>query len=433
MNQSILLSAYQCAPAAGSVSRIGWEWATRLSRRMKLTLLTHVRNREAIEEQREALHEAEVIYLDTEWFASPLHNFARRLFHHSEHAIFMISSLDYLLFDRLSTDVLRQRLRNGQSWQIIHAVTPVSPLTPTTLPNLGLPTVVGPLNGGLGLPPGFRSILRQESSGLYHLRRLPGWIQHCYGSLGRASLILTATRATRESLSRIPAEKLVSMPENGVDLDLFEAAPWPAPPGPNNPLRLLFAGRLVPVKGLPMLLDAVASVANRIPISLTIAGNGPMRDEWEAAATRLGIGSLVRFTGHLDHDLLAREMRDCHLFCLPSVRESGGAVLLEAMACARPVVAIAYGGPGELVDDRVGHAIPPVNPETVTRHLANTFIDATRHPRRWRARGLAGRSRVERYFTWNAKVEQALSLYQMIIDRQSQPRDPECPSVIPVD
>jgi len=50
----------------------------------------------------------------------------------------------------------------------------------------------------------------------------------------------------------------------------------------------------------------------------------------------------------------AAEMARCHVFCLPSVRESGGAVLLEAMACARPVIAVGFGGPAEIVDDAVG-------------------------------------------------------------------------------
>ena len=65
----ILLSAYQCGPGMGSVSQIGWEWYSRMSRLASITLVTHVRNRECLEAAGAPLPGTEIIYIDTEWFA----------------------------------------------------------------------------------------------------------------------------------------------------------------------------------------------------------------------------------------------------------------------------------------------------------------------------------------------------------------------------
>lgn len=407
----VLLSAYQCGAGMGSVSQIGWEWASRLSRRADVTLVTHIRNRAAIEARRHELGNSEVAYIDTEWFAGPLYRLARRIFPRSEHAVFLISSLDYLLFDHLSVRMLKRRMKGGSRWDVAHAVTPVSPMTPASLHRLGLPTVLGPLNGGLGMPKDFSKIMRQEASWIYPLRRLSAWLQRLRGSVNKASVVLAATSATRESVGQAGNERIVPMSENGVDLELFDAAPWPEAPDAGNPLRIFFAGRLIPVKGLPMLLSAVAQLSKELPIHLTVAGDGPMRDEWQQMAIELGIAKNVEFLGSLGLPEISREMKKCHLFCLPSVRESGGAVLLEAMASARPVVALAYGGPAEIVDEEVGRALPPANEEIVVQGLVETLRDVASHPLAWQAKGIAGRCRVETLYSWEGKIEAALNIY----------------------
>ena len=95
----LLLVAYQCGPGMGSVSQIGWEWYSRLAAEQAVTLVTHVRNRAALEAAGAPLPGTEIIYIDTEWFAGPLYRLACRLFPRSEHSVFLVSSLDYFIFD----------------------------------------------------------------------------------------------------------------------------------------------------------------------------------------------------------------------------------------------------------------------------------------------------------------------------------------------
>lgn len=415
----ILLAAYQCGPEMGSVSQIGWEWYSRLAARTPVTLITHVRNRTAIRQAGGPCPGSEVIFIDTEWFAGPLYHLAVCLFPQSQHAAFLLSSLDFFIYDRLAERQVRRRLAQGERWDLVHAVTPVSPVAATCLHRLGLPLVLGPWNGGLSTPAAFAEVMRQDASWLYPLRHLGRLADYWLGATRKAAVILTATQATRAALPGAALPRCVSMLENGVDLEVFTPTPWPTAPSSAEPPRVVFIGRLVPFKGLPFLLRAIAQVHHEFPVQLTVFGDGPLAHDWRQHATDLGIAQCVTFRGHSAVAAITDQLQRSHVLCLPSVRESGGAVLLEAMACARPVIAVAFGGPAEIVDDSVGRAVPPTGPEEVSEALAHALRDIVHNPQAWRRRGEEGRRRAERYYGWNSKIDQALAWYEQILKPRS--------------
>ena len=337
---------------------------------------------------------------------------AKRIFPRSEHATFLLASLDFFLYDILAVRQLRPRRRQ---WDLVHAVTPVTTSAPTRLHRLGLPLVLGPLNAGLDFPPAFAEIMRQESTWLYKIRRLGQLVDRLVGSSRRTETFFCATQATRASLPAAHRQRSIPMLENGIDLQRFSPAPWPQAPGPDQPLRLLFVGRLIAFKALPLLLEAIARVRSNLNVELRVVGDGPMRQAWQEDVRRLGLEDSVSFLGHQDADRVAAHMRWCHLFCLPSVRESGGAVLLEAMASARPVVAVAFGGPAEIVDDGVGRALPPKSAPSVIAGFAATLRHVAGRPEDWLQRGLEGRRRAEAHYDWNAKISVAIDHYRSLV------------------
>jgi len=427
--KNILLVAYQCGPAMGSVSQIGWEWYSRLSGHSSVasvTLVTHVRNRPALQAAGAPLPGSEVIYIDTEWFAGPLYRLARRIFPQSEHSVFLVSSLDYFVFDfsawrQLKRCLFKTAQLGGEGYGVLHRVTPVTLAAPTWLGRLGLPTVIGPLNSGLTDPRGFGAIMKQESTWLIRVRGLTRWLDAAIGSSRRAARILTASRATLNGVASRHHSRCQPMLENGVELKRFHATPWPAPPSAEWPLRVLFTGRLVPIKGLDMLLAALRRLAQEgVAVELDVVGDGPMRATWQTMSEAFGLAGHVRFHGALSLDEVASQMQACHVFCLPSVRESGGAVLLEAMACARPVIGLNFGGPGEIIDAEVGSKIEMQSPEQVTADLAAELKAVIANPAAWRLRGLAGRRRVEAQFSWDAKIAAALEIYDAVIQERAE-------------
>ncbi len=412
----VLLVAYQCGPGMGSVSQIGWEWYARLCEKHEVTLVTHVRNRAALAAAGAPVAGSDIVYIDTEWFAGPLYRLAKRIFPRSEHSVFLVSSLDYFVFDGSAFRRLRERLKRGAKWEVLHRVTPVTLAAPTWLGRLGLPVVLGPLNSGLKDPRGFGKIMRQESTWLVRLREVTRLFDSLIGSSRRAARILTASKATLAGVPLRYRDRCRSMIENGVELSRFAPSAWPQAPMPGNPLKILFVGRLIPVKALDLLLDAVARLsAEGVALQLTVAGDGPMRSEWEQRTAALGLQSQVRFMGNLSSAEIAAQMQRCHVFCLPSVRESGGAVLLEAMASARPAIAMNFGGPGELIDEEVGALVELDTPEHAVRDIAALLRDVVARPEDWRRRGLAGRRRVESLYSWSAKVDSVDAIYSEIL------------------
>lgn len=412
----ILLSAYQCGPGMGSVSQIGWEWYRRLESQCHLTLLTHKRNQTALEAAGAPLADSKIIYIDSEWFAGPLYRLAAWLFPRSEHPKFLIASADFFVFDCLALSVAKDLIREGQSFDLVHQVTPVSPLAATRLHRLGLPLVLGPWNGGLGSPTTFPEIMKAESKWLYPIRNLGLMFDALIGSTRNAKLIFTATQATRAAITAKYQSKCQNLLENGVNLDWFQSAPYNVT-SDDNPLHIAFVGRLLPFKGVDMLLEAVKQLDFSVKVS--IVGEGPERNRLEEMAKQYGLDGKICFTGNLPLQNIATVLQQAHVFCLPSVRESGGAVLLEAMAVARPVIAVDFGGPAEIVDDCVGALLPASGRDDLIQRLVQVFQDVRQHPEQWRQRGIQGRQRVENLYSWDAKIAFAVGQYQQLTETHS--------------
>jgi glycosyltransferase involved in cell wall biosynthesis len=195
----------------------------------------------------------------------------------------------------------------------------------------------------------------------------------------------------------------------GVDVDALR--PRGTPNGrPRRPLRVVCVGRLVPVKGQLVLLEAVAQlVADGHDLRLELVGDGPMRAQVERAARELGIERSVEIAGALGHpDALAR-VQAADVFCLPSFAEGVPVVLMEAMALGVPVLTTRIMGTPELVQDGVsGLLVAPGSREDLAAGLRRLIEDEALR----RALGAAGRSRVEAEFALGRSAMQLRAILE---------------------
>jgi glycosyltransferase involved in cell wall biosynthesis len=265
--------------------------------------------------------------------------------------------------------------------------------------------------------------------GLSRLRVLPALVETIFGSLRHSAAVLVATAATRAALPPAVRPRCVRLLENAVDPERFapgvSIAPPDPSPGASQPLRVSFVGRLVPVKALPLLLQALARLQQEgVPVSLDVVGDGPMAPTWRAEAAALGLADCGVWHGALPAAGVAEVVRRSHVFCLPSVRESGGAVLLEAMACARPVIGMDFGGPAELVDDAVGWKVAMPDEATAVDGIAQALRDVVQRPADAAERGLRARRRVLDQHTWAARIGAAEAIYAQVLNAESGARRP---------
>jgi colanic acid/amylovoran biosynthesis glycosyltransferase len=151
----------------------------------------------------------------------------------------------------------------------------------------------------------------------------------------------------------------ISVIHCGVDAESFPVRQAQSRNG--RPLRILNVGRLVPVKGQAVLLEAIALIRRRgLDVAVTIVGDGPLRDSLQSIAHALEIEGCVEFAGSVGQDDIGAHYRGADLFCLPSLREGVPVVLMEAMATGVPVIASRIMGIPELIEDEVtGLLVPP--------------------------------------------------------------------------
>lgn len=412
----VLLVAYQCAPGADADGRIGWEWYRRLAQSERVTLVTHARNRAALTAAGAPLADSRVIYIAGDDAAGLFAGFCRRVLPAGADGAARPGLLDYLCFDWLAWRALAAAQRAGADWAVLHRVTPATLAAPTWLGRLGVPLVLGPLNSGWRVPSDLAELLPRAASWRPDGQRLGRWLDGLLGSSRRAACILAATPATEAQLATGPRVRCRRMGETGVDPAAFAVYPWPQPPARREPLRILFVGRLSRDKALPLLLDAVAVLlAEGYSAVLTVLGDGPQRQAWEDYAAERQLGRRVLFLGAQPAAEVARQLQACHVFCQPTLGASGTAAVLEAMASARPVIALNLGAAAEIVDPAVGALVAAGSPAAVTNGIAACLRDVIRRPQVWKRRGEAARRRVEQQHAWPVKVEQAKTLYRQLI------------------
>jgi glycosyltransferase involved in cell wall biosynthesis len=125
--------------------------------------------------------------------------------------------------------------------------------------------------------------------------------------------------------------------------------------------RILFVGRLHPVKGVRYLIQAMQLIHESHPeTKLILVGDGEERDYLEDLTDHLGIRECVDFVGEVPHERIIDYLDHADVFVLSSLSESFGIVLLEAMACGLPIVATRVGGIPEIIEDGVnGYLVNP--------------------------------------------------------------------------
>lgn len=194
----------------------------------------------------------------------------------------------------------------------------------------------------------------------------------------------------------------------GIEPQRYDHHPYDGPP------RLLFVGRLSGVKGVPILLEALARLAPMYPaLRLTLIGDGPERAALEAEAAERGVAALCDFVGFRSQAEVASALTEHTALVLPSFAEGLPVVLMEALASARPVVTTRIAGVAELVEDGVnGRVVAPGDAAALTEALA----DVLAAPERAAAWGAAGREAVLAGFV--APIE-AARLARLITCRDS--------------
>jgi len=296
--------------------------------------------------------------------------------------------------------------------QIVHEPAPVAPRLPSMMYGLGVPVVIGPMNGNMTYPPGFRSRSFLERAFVPVARSFGDLANYLIPGKRRAEVLLVANERTRFALPSSCRGKAGILCENGVEPDVWQR-PDDLPARLVDGLRLVFLGRLVPWKGVDIVLEVFAEVKKQTPSAeLWIIGDGPERPRLQQQAKALGLCGAVTFHGWAAPEECPRLLSQCDVFLYPSVFDCGGAVVLEAMSLGLTVVALNWGGPGDYLESGSGVLVEPVGRRQSIAELAKAVQCLT--PSKRRELGEAAQRKIADHYTWPDKVRQIIAIYQSV-------------------
>jgi glycosyltransferase involved in cell wall biosynthesis len=343
-------------------------------------------------------------FIPDAWFHKLLFRLSRFLPRRISEA--SLGLLSQLATQYLARKVVRELIAT-QGVDLVHQPIPVSPRFPSLMTGLGVPVVIGPMNGGMEYPAAFRSAESTFSRvAIGFGRGLSDFFNSLLPGKKRADVLLVANERTRLALPSGIRGQVIQLVENGVQLGTW-AVPGHDASRTGRP-RFAFLGRLVDWKALDVVIEALGQVPEA---ELTVIGDGPMREPWRQAAVRYGVADRVEFTGFLPQVECAPHLHNALALVLPSIYECGGAVVLEAMASGIPVIATKWGGPADYLDASCGFLVEPSSRETMVNGFSAAMAKLIADPRLRDKLGARGRERVEQQFDWEKKIDRILEIY----------------------
>ncbi len=332
-----------------------------------------------------------------------------------------ISSEPLLRFE-LRQQHLARRLRALFPYEYVHRITPSAIQVPTWAARLGKPLIIGPLIAADSPPPTFAPYLSRPIS----KPKQPRWhpvrmaarfcrtivtnAEHEQSYLREAQRILVGTRTALRHVPESLREKCRMVTYSGIEHEVF--VPPFTRPAPDK-LRLLFVGRLIPYKGVELLLQALAIAIQSCSARLDIVGDADpfYKDYLLRLIQELRLAPYVNFLPPVPRDQLPSLYQQADVFCFPTLCDTYGIALLEAMSCGCAVLVSDVAGAGEIVNGENGLKVQLKSPDQYIREYAENIIALAQNHELRASLGATARRFILREHDWDRIGEQVLDVY----------------------
>ncbi|MCH7807181.1 MAG: glycosyltransferase family 4 protein [Proteobacteria bacterium] len=396
--EKVLLSAYACEPGKGSEPGVGWNWALEIAKLgHEVWVLTRANNRENIEAglaKMKPIPNLHFIYYDLPAWARRWKKLPGGIY-------------PYCLFWQWGASRLAKEIHRRERFGLVHHITFGTFRQPSFMGRLGIPFLFGPVGGGERAP--------------WHLRKdygLRGQIQDLlrdfmnfvvkidplmFSTFHKAHLIFVKTPDTRELIPKQFQKKTRVQLEIGINVTPIKSNVLQ---NKKRGLSLLYVGRFVYWKGMAIGLRALAKAIETEPnLRLTMVGQGPGKKRWQRLCDKLGISDHIVWIPWVSHEELAGIYASHDLFLFPSLHDSSGNVVLEAMSYGLPVICLDLGGPGVMVNHECGRVIPVkgFSADEIIDRLAVSIGEIVQNLPLNKKLSLGAINRVKA-LTWNAAV-----------------------------
>lgn len=415
----VLFVAPDCNPQWHSLPALIAEYLDAVSRRVDVTLVTQVRNREHLSAR---FPELDIIYLDTEAVERPVHRFTQWVVRDPNKAMTLQVALRYpssYYFEARVWRALSARVRRGE-FDVLHRASPMSPTSPCPLAVWSpIPVVLGPVLGGLAWPKVFRGEMRREREVMNYLRGSHRLLPYHRSAYAKAAAILAAYPHTIADLPPGNEDRIFDFTEGGVWLEDYPPRER-ARASSDGRATVLFVGRMVPFKQPEVLIRAFEQSPLLQRQRLLMVGDGPERDRLSRIVAQRGLTDCVELPGSLPFARVRELMYAADVFAFPSIREQGGGVLTMASMAETPSVVVDYGGPAHRVPDGCGVRVPLTGFDGLVTAYREALEALVQDPEQIRQMGRRARAFTETNYAWSRKAERTEAIYEWVLGRRSE-------------
>ena len=416
----ILMLGPDCDPGRVSTPFVTYSHAAALAELHDVTLVARSSVEDSLRRAKAPFRAIEVVRMP---WSERIHAWSFRWIFRSNFSSQTLTAFGYpfqLAFESRAWRQLRQRIFAGD-FDVVLRVVPTTAVLPSPfaffLRKGPIPFVIGPINGGLPFVQGF-SQANNQKEWISRLRSLYRFLPFARSTYRNAEAIIAASSQTYAEFAEYSG-KLFFVPENGVSRLLCSGATRSSEPGAR--LELIFVGGLIPCKACDLALRAAAPLLRDDLARFTILGDGPERKRLEELVKSLGIEERVLFCGWRSHEEVLMRLRSADVMVFPSVRDFGGGVVFEALAVGAVPVVADFGGPGDIVNPKVGYKVPLINESDFVSQMEKILTDLAGNRdllSRLRQQGMAY---ARECLTWEAKAQRTSQVLNWVVRRGPKP------------
>ena len=407
----VLLSAYSCLPNLGSEPGVGWNNVIEISTRHEVWVLTIEEFREPIEAEL-ALHPLPNVH----WVFVDIPKILMTGWKKGERG----RRIHYNLWQYWAYRE-GKRLHEQIHFDIVHHVTFVSYWTPSYLALLDTPFVWGPVGGGDSTPLPYYRTLSWKSRFMEFFRDSFRFASEAFDPYVRktaqhAAISLATTEVTAGKMRKLGAQNVHIMSECALASEMLPDLEHDPTHFTQNPFRVISMGRLIGWKGYHLGIEAFVKLHQQIPDSeYWIIGTGAEENRLKALVAKLDAEDYIHFTGLLPREEALQQLVRSHVLLHPSLHDTGGWVLLEAMAAGLPIVCLNLGGPATIVNDETGFRASGANPKQSIIEIAAALETLANDRELCLHMGAIAKRKIYESFTWGQKGEMFDRIYTELV------------------
>ncbi|WP_165851331.1 glycosyltransferase family 4 protein [Brumimicrobium aurantiacum] len=402
--KNILATAYAINPYKGSEDGMGWNFVMQIARFNKVIAITRENNKEHIEKYmsenpNELYENIQFRYFDLPYWMRFWKKGGRG------------AMLYYVMWQRGIVQFIKKQNIN---FDIAHNLNFHNDWTPSFLYKLKKPMVWGPVGHHPMIP---KQYLAPYAKKYLLIDRLTWLIKKYFWKLSfslkstvkYADHILCMNHSVPDVLS--PKTKYSVTPSVAT-----QDFGWNDAEDLDDKFTLISAGRLVPLKGFDLTIQAFANFYHQLnkfeqeKCQLLIVGSGPEEQLLKDLAVKLKVENQINFINWIERDELMKKFKTSSAFLFPS-HEGAGMVVAEALSFGLPVICLDNEGPGQFINSECGFAVKQQEYNKTIVELTNAIQMLHQHPEKRIEMSIAARQRFELMFHWDRRGEQLKNIY----------------------